>query len=73
MTFLPTFSRRAKLMAWIAEQDRLRGRPLSDSEKLRNLYDSLSRHDSDCVSRFKGGHWPCSCGASRFAKKFRRP
>ena len=47
-----------------------RGRPLTEREKLRNLWDALVEHDSDCAARSSR---PCNCGAVEFKRKFLRP
>lgn len=56
-------TRKAKLREAIAQQDRARGRPLTDAEKLENLRKALAEHDSDCG--YQDGQ-RCSCGADEF-------
>ncbi len=56
-------ARRARLQEFIDRQDAARGRPLTEREKLDNLYRALAEHDSDCLSR-KG--MDCDCGANNF-------
>ena len=57
-------ARRARLQEMIDRQDAARGRPLTEREKLDNLYRALAEHDSDCPAR-KG--LDCDCGAADFA------
>lgn len=63
-----TDEQRARLKAHIAKQDAERGRPLTDREKVGNLYAALSEHDDDCLIH-KGDE--CDCGADSFAEKFK--
>ena len=61
---------RARMRQAIIKHGLQRGPRPTDRERLRNLWNALVEHDSDCrVHRGK----PCSCGAVEFKERVQEP
>lgn len=56
-----------KMREAIAQRDAMRGRSLTEHERLMNLTAAMGECDSDCASR-RGNY--CDCGAQKFKAKF---